>query len=144
MSTIEVEYIGTKARKDDNVAGTGVTWFGHGDVQSVPATAWGILSKHPQVWRRAGGESVQGHIAGVVSEDGTVANLADMPPAELKQLAQDMGLPADGKSPAELAEAIGSEPVDAVASEELPAPETEPAAEHAPATPRKRRAGGAQ
>lgn len=53
MTTINVTYIGTKERKDDNVAGSGVTWLGHGDTQPVPLSAWGALSKHPGVWMRA-------------------------------------------------------------------------------------------
>lgn len=46
-----VQYVGHKARKDDNVGKSGVVWFGHGDVQEVPARAWGALSRHPDVWQ---------------------------------------------------------------------------------------------
>lgn len=46
-----VRYVGNKARKDDNVGKSGVVWFGHGDVQEVPARAWGALSRHPDVWQ---------------------------------------------------------------------------------------------
>lgn len=45
-----VRYVGHKARKDDNVGKSGVVWLGHGDVQEVPARAWGALSRHPDVW----------------------------------------------------------------------------------------------
>lgn len=68
---------------------------------------------------------VTGHIAGVVGADGTITNLADMPEGELQQLATDMGVDAEGKTAAELAEAIQAEPVQAVAEE---APAAEPAA----------------
>lgn len=51
-SLIPVVYIGHKERKVDNVAGSGVVWHGHGDVQGVTPPQWGLLSKHPQVWAR--------------------------------------------------------------------------------------------
>lgn len=50
----KIKYAGAKARKDDNVAGTGVAWFGHGDVQEVPDAAVGKLLKHPDVWQLVG------------------------------------------------------------------------------------------
>lgn len=49
-TVVPLAYIGHKPAKTDNVAGTGVVWRGHGDVQMVPA---GHLSKflaHPSVW----------------------------------------------------------------------------------------------
>ena len=49
---VQVEYIGTKERKEDNLTGSGVVWQGHGDVQHVTAAQWGTLSKHSEVWRR--------------------------------------------------------------------------------------------
>lgn len=54
MSTLQVEYIGSKPVKEDNVAHTGVVWVGQGDVQEVPASAWAKLSRHPDVWCLAG------------------------------------------------------------------------------------------
>lgn len=56
MSTVQVEYIGTKPVKEDNVAGTGVVWAGQGDVQTVPMSAWAALAKHPGIWRLVGDE----------------------------------------------------------------------------------------
>lgn len=141
-TTVDVEYIGTKSRKDDNVAGTGVTWFGHGDVQAVPMTAWGKLSQHPQVWRRADEKTVTGTIAGVVDQEGCVTPLADLPTDELTQLAADMGLPTDGQSTEQLAEAIAAEPVEAVAAEASPAAEDK--AEAKPVAPRTRKARSAE
>lgn len=47
---MQVRYLGNKARKEDNVAGSGVVWIGNGDVQEVPAEAWPKLAKHPDVW----------------------------------------------------------------------------------------------
>jgi len=51
--TVDVEYIGQKDIKHDNVAGTNVVWDGPGDVRPVPVTAWPLLAKHPNVWRLA-------------------------------------------------------------------------------------------
>lgn len=53
---MRVKYIGRKARKEDNVAGTGTAWVGAGDVQEVPDSAWALLSKHPDVWAAADDE----------------------------------------------------------------------------------------
>lgn len=50
---VRVQYVGHKPTKEDNVAGTGVVWLGHGDVQSVPEQAWGRLARHPDIWRLA-------------------------------------------------------------------------------------------
>lgn len=53
---LKVRYVGLKDKEVDCVAGTGVTWIGHGDVQSVPAKAWAIMAKHPDVWDLVEGE----------------------------------------------------------------------------------------
>ena len=50
MSLVKVEYIGKKDVKPDNVAGTGVIWYGAGDVQEVPAEAALRMARHPDVW----------------------------------------------------------------------------------------------
>lgn len=50
---VDVEYVGSKAKSTDNVAGTGTVWNGPGDVQKVPASAWPKLAKHAH-WRIAG------------------------------------------------------------------------------------------
>lgn len=55
MTTIDVMYIGHKPFKEDNVAGTGTVWHGHGDVQPVPSLAWPRLAQHAAVWRIADG-----------------------------------------------------------------------------------------
>jgi hypothetical protein len=55
MSTVFVEYVGTKPKRTDSIAGTGVVWSGAGDVQAVPADAWAKLSRHPDVWRLVDG-----------------------------------------------------------------------------------------
>ena len=48
-----IEYIGSKPRKADNVAGTGVEWLGAGDAQEVPESAVAALLAHKTVWRLA-------------------------------------------------------------------------------------------
>lgn len=54
-STVLVEYLGHKDRKEDNVSGSNAVWHGHGDVQPVTAAQWGALSKHHEVWRKVKG-----------------------------------------------------------------------------------------
>ena len=46
----KIRYIGKKAEKADNVAGTGVIWDGNGSVREVPQNAADKLLKHPDVW----------------------------------------------------------------------------------------------
>lgn len=48
-----IKYVGRKAKKQDNVAGTGALWLGQGDVQEVPEAAVPKLLKHPDVWALA-------------------------------------------------------------------------------------------
>jgi len=48
-----IKYVGRKAKKQDNVAGTGIWWLGHGDVREVPDSATGKLLAHPDVWALA-------------------------------------------------------------------------------------------
>lgn len=76
---VQVEYIGTKERKEDNLTGSGVVWQGHGDVQHVTAAQWGALSKHGEVWRLAKSEAVAN--AGGTAETRSVANAAKAPEA---------------------------------------------------------------
>lgn len=45
-----IKYVGKKPRKQDTVAGTGIWWLGHGDVQEVPQSAVARLLLHPDVW----------------------------------------------------------------------------------------------
>lgn len=48
-----IKYVGSKPRKQDTVAGTGIWWLGYGDVQEVPQTAVARLLMHPDVWAMA-------------------------------------------------------------------------------------------
>lgn len=47
-----IEYIGRKPRKEDNVAGTGAVWLGHGDAHEIAdQTAARKLLAYDTVWR---------------------------------------------------------------------------------------------
>lgn len=49
-----IQYVGTKPEKVDNVANTGLVWFGHGDVQEVKdESAAKKLLAFPGVWQEA-------------------------------------------------------------------------------------------
>lgn len=69
---VAVQYIGQKASKEDNVAGTGLSWA-PGQVHVVDIIAAGKLLKHPSVWAvaenvdTAGAEPVAGQ--GLAPED---------------------------------------------------------------------------
>ena len=47
---IPVRYVGRKQTAFDNVAHSGVTWSGHGDVQEVSDTQAKLLIKFPDQW----------------------------------------------------------------------------------------------
>ncbi|MDS1141718.1 hypothetical protein RE432_14850 [Pusillimonas sp. SM2304] len=49
---VPVEYVGKKAEKTDNVAGTGLVWT-PGQIHYVPPLMAQKLAKHPDVWRIA-------------------------------------------------------------------------------------------
>lgn len=49
---VEVEYVGLKDRETDCVAGTGLTWIGLGSRHMVQASAWEVMRRHPDVWRK--------------------------------------------------------------------------------------------
>lgn len=75
-TTVLVEYLGNKDRKEDNVSGSGVVWRGHGDVQPVTAAQWGALSKHDEVWRKVDsteGKTTSGSLPAALLADGSKA-----------------------------------------------------------------------
>ena len=47
---IRIKYIGKKPSAIDNVASTGKTWTGYGDVQEVPDRAARTLLRYPDQW----------------------------------------------------------------------------------------------
>ena len=50
---IQVEYIGLKPLKTDNVAGSATVWHGPGDIQPVKPEVWAKLKPFDTVWREA-------------------------------------------------------------------------------------------
>lgn len=48
----QLEYVGSKPRKEDNITHSGVIWYGPGDVQEVPDASMHKLLAHVDVWRR--------------------------------------------------------------------------------------------
>ena len=57
--SIRVRYIGLKAKCTDSFpSGTIHTWFGAGDVQTLPASALAKVVKHPTVWELVADEPV--------------------------------------------------------------------------------------
>lgn len=60
MDYLIVEYVGLKPKETDCVAGTGLTWTGKGDRQDVPAKAWDIMKRHPDVWALVGPAPARG------------------------------------------------------------------------------------
>lgn len=91
---IMVRYVGYKARKADNVAGTNVVWLGHGDIQLVPAAAWPKLAKYPDVWALPEESAVAPRYE-IVHKDGTVLYLADMSDDAVKDFGTGLGLKVD-------------------------------------------------
>lgn len=77
---IEVEYVGTKPRKVDTVAGTRTTWRGTGDVQLVPRGIAQQLFDYPDVWVRPRAKPVAQ--AGLADVPAGGTGDEDAPPAD--------------------------------------------------------------
>jgi hypothetical protein len=99
---VKVEYIGLKAKKIDNVAGTGIIWEGRGDVQDVPDTAWHALRQHPEIWRLADEADAQRTADAAASarfvietSPGQFTTLDDMGHDELLGFAERFGIRVD-------------------------------------------------
>lgn len=102
LKLIPVRYVGKKAAAYDNVARSGVTWNGNGDVQQVTDAQAKLLLKYPDQWELADAAD-QAAIDAPVSievtdEDGDQVSidpdafnkpLEKMSKAELKAYAQD-------------------------------------------------------
>lgn len=54
MTLVPIRYVGSKPRRTDSVARTGLVW-GPGEVHEVPAHAAQLLLRHPDVWAIEGG-----------------------------------------------------------------------------------------
>lgn len=106
-----VEYLGNKAQKMDNVAWTGVVWFGNGDIQEVPDGTWEKLSKHPDVWRlvpRETDSSVGQAVAKTDTAPGRSVDLTALDAEGLRAYAEEKGIKLDArlKDPAKILAAI--------------------------------------
>jgi len=77
MSTLKVRYVGKKDRRADTVAGTGLVWEGHGDVQLATPQAWDKLRRHPDVWELVVDDDEQPEGLGLAQ--------AKMPPADVSE-----------------------------------------------------------
>lgn len=99
---IPVRYVGRKQTAFDNVARSGVTWNGHGDVQEVTDAQAKLLIKFPDQWELADAADIEAVNApvsiNVVDEDGDrvavdpealTKPLEKMSKAELAALAKD-------------------------------------------------------
>ena len=75
-----IKYVGLKAKKQDNVAGTGIWWLGHGDVRDVPDSATGKLLAHPDVWALA--DVAEGAGLAAIAAQSTAAPPQDAAPAK--------------------------------------------------------------
>lgn len=102
-----IEYIGKKPVVRDTVAGTGIVWAGHGDIQPVDDKAVPALLHHSGMWRVAqpaaestaktlGGEQVPNGDDEVPGQQGDDENdalgLDTMNDEELKSFAKTRGL----------------------------------------------------
>ncbi len=101
---MQVQYIGNKPLKTDNVAGTGLVWNGHGDVQDVPEAAAAKLLRHPDVWALPAVETEpEKEQQGLDSKpdfklagpDDTVIDLAEMDDKAVKAFATEHKLDVD-------------------------------------------------
>ena len=100
MTTVHVKYVGLKPIKvDNNVAHTGITWFGAGDVQQVPLSAWPKMAKHPDIW-----ELVDAPLEAALPppnpfvlkhEDGTELDLSKLEESDLKDFIDKHTLKVD-------------------------------------------------
>lgn len=104
-----IAYVGLKERKEDNVAGTGLVWSGHGDTHTVSKRDAALLLKHPDVWAEVGDEDIKDNGAAGLSgakptqdaappsSQESVDGLDDMDLDSLKDLAKSRGI-ATGNS----------------------------------------------
>lgn len=84
----KIRYIGLKDVKTDNVANTGVVWFGNGDEQDVPDSAAPALLRHTTVWELVGDEAQ----AAKALEPITAEQMAELDDTALRELAEVHGL----------------------------------------------------
>jgi hypothetical protein len=54
MPLMQIQYIGSKPRKADNITNSGAVWNYQGDVQTVSQEVGLRLLRHPDIWARVG------------------------------------------------------------------------------------------
>lgn len=117
MSTVRIKYIGTKSRRVDSVAGTGLVWL-FGETLDVPERAAATLLKYTDIWELE--EGAKRPRAGVVEREPTIReeteqivlktampNLTNMTKAQLAQYAASRY--GQQLSPKQTAEAMRSQ-----------------------------------
>lgn len=130
---MHIRYIGQKANKHDNVANTGITWLGHGDVQDVsdPIAAAKLLA-NDTIWVLADPDA-EGHLVPTLGE---ATQAEPTVPASTVRAFVTMLLEVDRLSAADLpivCKQLGIELGDiAVPPVRAPAPPAEPVAEAEP------------
>ena len=84
----KIRYIGAKPVKHDNVADTGLSWHGAGDVQEVvdPAKAAKLLA-HSLIWEEAGEQPKP-----KADPDASKTSTQDVDPAALHARATELGI----------------------------------------------------
>lgn len=122
-----VEYLGTKERKEDNVAGSNVVWQGSGDIQPVTPAQWGSLSKHPEVWRKVAKASTG---AKKPTHDGAELKADASKAKEAAQALSLGGASSDGESGMTV-EQVHAAKFDFPTAEQAPKPKANPAAKTA-------------
>jgi hypothetical protein len=93
---VKLRYVGRKPLAIDNIARTGITWNGHGDVQEVPASAAKSLLKFPDQWELAS----PGDLPIVTAPD--VIRVTDEDGDQVIVEQRDMSKPLEHMSKAEL------------------------------------------
>lgn len=77
----QIKYVGRKLTAIDNVAGSGVTWAGNGDVQTVTDRQARILLKYPDQWELADKSEVLGSgkepVVAFINPDGERVEIAE-------------------------------------------------------------------
>ena len=100
--SISVRYIGLKAKCTDSFpSGTIHTWFGAGDVQTLPASALAKVLKHPTVWELVPDEPVASPLEAAAQPPAVDKPPPDpdawltKTPAELHAYAEERGIKLD-------------------------------------------------
>ena len=87
QTTVRVRYVGLKDKEQDTVARTDIWWVGIGDIKEVPASAWPILAKHPDVW-----ELVEDPQPVESAAEAEADEFAGMTTEQMQDIAQERGL----------------------------------------------------